>query len=146
MQSACVQQFDITFIHKIDVTFFVLCIYFIVPCSLFGQRTTITHTLLTRDLIRQGYEDIIARTHERATLVQYEDSKNRYPTDGIQEIVGRTSLLLPPTNKKVVIVLTKYAVPLVVFESADFASYYSRRRQREMIIPRLYASDRSDYW
>ena len=110
----------------------------------YGQGRTVRHTILTRNLIKEGYENVTARTSPRATLVQYEDSRNRYPTDGIQDVVGRTSLLLPPTSDKVVIVLLKYGVPLVVFENRNFAQYYNPRRRINMLIPRLSTSRKAD--
>ncbi|MBN1559149.1 hypothetical protein JW998_02795 [candidate division KSB1 bacterium] len=120
----------------------VLFFFFALP--LCGQLRTVTHTRLTQELVRQGYEGVVARTSERVTLVQYEDARNRYPMDGLLEIIGRTSMQLPASNEKVVIALIKYGVPFVVFENSDFASYYNVRRQKSMRIPRLAISEKTD--
>ncbi|MBN1466981.1 hypothetical protein JXA02_14600 [candidate division KSB1 bacterium] len=126
---------------KSCVTMFIL-LFLALPLR--GQLRTVTHSILTQELVRQGYEDVIARTSERVTLVHYADARNRRPLDGLQEVVGRTCLLLPPANEKVVIVLAKYGVPLLVFENDGFAPYYNPRRHKNMRIPRLTLSDRPD--
>ena len=74
----------------------------------------------------------------------YEDSKNRYPTDGIRDVVGRTNLLLPQRTTKVILVMKKYGVPLVVFENFATTTHYSSRRKRHVTIPRYSASFQSD--
>lgn len=108
------------------------------------ERKTINHTILTRSLLHQGYEDVIARTSSAVTVVQYEDSRNRNPMRGVPDIVARTSMLLPPTTRKVLILSQKYGVPLVLFESSQLVPYVQRNRQRNILVPQLVISPRAD--
>jgi hypothetical protein len=97
---------------------------------------------MQRTLAKEGFENVIAKSNKKVTLVTFEDSRYRYSATGIIKAFGHTIKNLPGSTKKVYFIVSKYGVPLLTFESYNFQALTSRDKKQTVLIPHLALSRR----
>lgn len=107
----------------------------------------IPHSVLIRELAQDGFENIIAQTSASVTLLSFEDAAYRNSVRGLTQAMRQTIMRLPPSNRRVFLIIQKYGVPVAGFISRDVETVVLPKSQRKVALPRMKVSSQTlKYW
>jgi hypothetical protein len=107
----------------------------------------IPHTVLIRVLAQDGFENIIAQTSAPVTLLSFEDAAYRNSVRGLSQAMRQTIALLPPSSRRVFLIMQKYGAPVAGFISRDIETVILPKSKRKVLLPQMEVSNHTlEYW